>query len=155
MTCSFNGCVNKLLAKGLCGSHYSQQRLGNELTPVRVVEYKTFEHMLVKSKKDGDCILWTGLKDKRGYGRLCFRGKTSSLAHRAAYILANDVDIDGMTIHHKCAKRDCINPEHLELATRADNALEMLARKDYEAEIARLQLRVIELEAELERVTYG
>jgi uncharacterized small protein (DUF1192 family) len=44
------------------------------------------------------------------------------------------------------------DPEHLQTATKADNTLEMLARKDYEAEIARLQLRIIELEAELERV---
>lgn len=30
------------------------------------------------------------------------------------------------------------------------NGLEMLARQDYEAEIARLQLRIVELEAKLE-----
>jgi hypothetical protein len=33
-TCSFEGCTNKLLCKGLCLAHYTQQRRGKPLTPI-------------------------------------------------------------------------------------------------------------------------
>jgi hypothetical protein len=59
-------------------------------------------------------------------------------------------NIEGAHIHHICANARCINPEHLQRASAAENTLEMMARRDYEAEIARLQLRIIELEAKLE-----
>lgn len=33
--CSFEGCERELMAKGLCDSHYAQQRRGKELAPLR------------------------------------------------------------------------------------------------------------------------
>ena len=35
--CSFEGCGREHSAKGLCDSHYAQQRRGKELTPIRSV----------------------------------------------------------------------------------------------------------------------
>lgn len=35
-TCSFEGCDRKVDCKGLCGGHYSQQKYGKPLTPLKV-----------------------------------------------------------------------------------------------------------------------
>lgn len=34
--CTFEGCDRKLVARGLCGGHYSQLRAGRELAPIHV-----------------------------------------------------------------------------------------------------------------------
>lgn len=155
MTCSFDGCDGKHKAKGLCGSHYRQFSKGQELVPVKRMQIVdvNLETLLKRGIKQGDCIEWTGCL-RGGYGQLTWKGERWTV-HRLAYEFSTGESAKGLHIHHICANRKCFNPEHLQRASVADNNLEMLARKDYEAEIARLQLRVIELEAELERVTYG
>ena len=47
--------------------------------------------------------------------------------------------------HHKCANTACVNPNHLEPATAAENSLEMLARNSYLARIAELEGVIAEL----------
>ncbi|MGE6580362.1 HNH endonuclease [Vreelandella aquamarina] len=65
-----------------------------------------------------------------GYGYLQHKGK-QVLAHRLSYCKANDIDmlaIDGFVVRHKCDNPKCINPEHLELGTQADNIADMHSR---------------------------
>jgi hypothetical protein len=42
-------------------------------------------------------------------------------AHRAAYILAIGPIPDGLHVDHLCARRDCVNPDHLRLVTNKQN----------------------------------
>lgn len=44
-----------------------------------------------------------------------------------------------MACHHRCGDSRCINPDHLQPVTNADNAAEMLARKFYKGRIAELE----------------
>lgn len=55
----------------------------------------------------------------------------------------------GVHVHHICADTRCVNPDHLQSADQADNNLEMLGRRSYEARISALEARVKELEAQL------
>ena len=151
--CTFDGCDKPSRSNKLCSGHNMQRASGRELSPLRVAEYKTFDDLLIKSKSEGDCILWTGSLDKAGYGRMGFRRERNVLVHRVAYQLNTDEEIAGLQIHHTCANRSCFNPEHLQRASAKDNVLEMLGRKDYEAEIAYLKaenarLRALLLERE-------
>lgn len=45
------------------------------------------------------------------------------VAHRAAWVYAHGTQIpEGMTIDHLCARRTCVNPNHLRLLTNFENA---------------------------------
>lgn len=62
------------------------------------------------------CWIWHGQK-VNGYGR--FRGER---AHRYAYQLHRGAIPDGLMIRHMCGNKRCVNPDHLEPGTMADNA---------------------------------
>ncbi len=155
--CDFQGCSRPHKAKGLCAGHDSQKREGRALTPLRPKLRMdsapwTKESMIAASDLEGECLIF-GKYQKQKYAFVWvdqdIGRKRQILAHRHMYWLHTGEDIEGKTVHHKCANARCVNPSHLQLASKAENTLEMLARRDYEAEIARLQLRIIELEAQL------
>lgn len=67
-----------------------------------------------------DCTIWTGAVNSKGYG--CFAvGGVSYLAHRLAYEDVRGPIADGMTIDHMCRVRNCVNVDHLEVVTVAEN----------------------------------
>ncbi len=71
---------------------------------------------------DSGCWEWLLRRDKRGYGRVTHRGKTGQLAHRVVYeALVGTVPI-GMTLDHICFNPPCVNPEHMRVSTRRENA---------------------------------
>jgi hypothetical protein len=66
------------------------------------------------------CWNWLKVKNENGYGRLTFGGRTF-LAHRFYYEracgpVASDIDLD-----HLCRNPACVNPDHLEPVSHAEN----------------------------------
>lgn len=67
------------------------------------------------------CWEWQGAKQSAGYG-LVGRGGRMLLTHRRAYELVTGETIPpGLTIDHLCRNRDCCNPDHMEIVSRAEN----------------------------------
>ena len=72
------------------------------------------------SDPDG-CWPWLGAKD-RGYGQFKLDGNTAK-AYRVAYELLVGPIPDGMAIDHAaCTNPPCVNPAHMEVVTRGENA---------------------------------
>ena len=76
-----------------------------------------------KVHKTEKCWLWTAGKNQYGYGLLGAKIKNvdTTSAHRIAYILTVGEIPKGLVIDHLCRVRHCVNPEHLEVVTQAEN----------------------------------
>ena len=68
------------------------------------------------------CMLWLGSQSVHGYAIGYIGGKSIRL-HRLSYELRNGPIPDGLVIDHLCRVRCCVNPDHLEAVTNAENVL--------------------------------
>lgn len=76
-----------------------------------------------------DCWLWIGTKMKPlpcgliyGYfGVTDYKRCVSYRPHRLSWTLCNGRIPDGMVVMHTCDKPLCMNPNHLQVGTQADN----------------------------------
>lgn len=82
------------------------------------------QKLLTKAAPQGDCLIWTGQKCPKGYGRLKIDGKLKR-AHRLMYELHHGAIPDGWVVMHSCDNPACINNAHLSVGTQADNVLDM------------------------------
>lgn len=87
------------------------------------------EYFSSRIKRDGDCILWTGDRDKGGYGRVTVAFTQGiHFAHRLSWFLANGSFDLKCRILHRCDVRACVNPKHLWVGTQIDNIKDMCAK---------------------------
>lgn len=77
--------------------------------------------------EESGCIRFTGHLDGEGYGRIMV-ARVKYMAHRLSYSLNHGPIPDGYVVRHKCDNPSCINPEHLELGTQADNIADKVSR---------------------------
>jgi HNH endonuclease len=84
-----------------------------------------FEDLIIYDEPD-KCWLWMGNVGNHGYGRF---GDERRSAHCIAYEKEYGLKLQGLKIRgqqacvlHKCDEKLCVNPKHLFLGTRKDNA---------------------------------
>jgi len=66
------------------------------------------------------CWIWQGAPDANGYGRY-WSGPGSTLAARRMYLKHRGPIAPGLMPDHLCRIRICVNPDHLEIVTNAEN----------------------------------
>ena len=76
-----------------------------------------------KTSNSNGCWEWTAGYHPFGYGR--FYGK---LTHRISYELHYGNLNKGQCVLHQCDNPKCVNPAHLKVGTRSDNAKERTER---------------------------
>lgn len=72
-------------------------------------------------KRESGCWEWVGYRNSRGYGYIMMIGKGNTPAHRVTYEFWVGLIPDGLEIDHLCRNPSCVNPEHLEPVTHAEN----------------------------------
>ena len=72
------------------------------------------------------CWNWLGNR-RSGYGRFGIQGKSMG-AYRASWLIHRGAIPEGMLVMHRCDNPRCVNPDHLQLGTHADNMADCRAK---------------------------
>lgn len=108
---------------------------GSVATRFKPGQRLTFEERyerLAFPEPNSGCYIWMGALNYNGYGKMGI-GLASEGTHRMQYahIVAYEHFVGpvpvGMELDHKCRMRCCVNPDHLEPVTHAENVRRGLA----------------------------
>ena len=88
---------------------------------------RDFDSLYVK--QDSGCWEWVGAINPSGYGTHGRSPHRECLAHRIAYIKAKGPIPEGLLVRHTCDNRKCVNPDHLLVGTKTDNANDRTERR--------------------------
>ena len=116
-----------VIAKGYCWVHYQRNRRTGMVTlrprpmkPAKPIPPTYLQRLFDKIDVTSSCWLWKRPNRSIGYGYVTVRGKHQP-AHRVAYELFVGAIPEGLEIDHLCRVRRCVNPDHLEAVTHAEN----------------------------------
>lgn len=94
------------------------------------------ERFWSKVDRKGDCWLWLGALDRKGYGRFSVgnsrhadgsRRNSMVAAHRFSFEQTGG-PAGSLFVLHRCDNPRCVRPEHLFLGTNLDNVRDMDAK---------------------------
>jgi hypothetical protein len=69
--------------------------------------------------------MWTGAKNRQGYGQFWIPGRKPAKAHRVSWELLHGSITSEVNVLHRCDRPSCVNPAHLFTGTLLDNNRDM------------------------------
>jgi len=102
-----------------------QDREGKELKTIQTI-LPLMERLWSRVDKTGDCWIWTGSKNNKGYGVIGNGNNHLSYVHRLVWEESNGTIPEGVEVCHSCDKPSCVR--HLFLGSHLENMQDM-ARK--------------------------
>ena len=76
---------------------------------------------------NGDCWIWTGYRDRKGYGRFRFMGKAKP-AQRVSYIIEHGGIGSYLHACHHCDNPPCCRPSHLFAGSPKENVSDSIEK---------------------------
>lgn len=119
--CEIEGCERPSRSRKMCESHYKKDRYRtspNYRGPRRINDIN--ESFALRTKPEGDCIVWTGGRFPSGHGSVS-QDHQSRFAHRVAYEMKIGPVPEGMVLDHICRNPPCVNVDHLRVVTVKQN----------------------------------
>lgn len=129
-TCSIGGCDRPRYARSWCRMHHARWRRHGDPLIAKACRRPAAERFWSRVNKNGPipehcpelgrCWVWTKGLNGTGYGDFSAGSKRIS-AHKWSYEAAKGPVPTGLELDHLCRNRLCVNPEHMEPVTHAEN----------------------------------
>ena len=127
--CTAPDCDATIRCRGLCVLHYDRWRKAVPSEERQMYRSSFDERFDAKTTPSGDCLVWTGARDPKGYGRLGLPGRRTGFAHRYALERRLGRPITpGMFACHRCDNPSCVKADHLYEGSDQDNVNDMTSQ---------------------------
>lgn len=123
--CRIDGCPEPHWARDYCRRHYKRWKK-NGTAELLTADDRFWRK--VDRRGPDECWPWRGATVRGTHGHVRLDDGSLVYAHRRSFEIHNGAIPEGLVVRHKCDFGLCVNPDHLEIGTQADNVRDMVDR---------------------------